>query len=220
MASAGVYAILGELEQAYNEVSYQLNCFPKNKISVVFYPVKEFHEHWKLPHRVRGYYDGKLRIPYADDKTPFETLKPMIKHELTHAFVSGMTQKHIPQWLNEGLAQWVEGKKIDVKSKDALVICQIAKQLPDLAHLDNALSSQRNPFNDTGMTLAYMKSFSVTEYLIEENGLWSIMQFIRERDAGIPPAELFRKYFHKRPGEIEDDWIRWLERQKSNLVIH
>ena len=220
MVHAGAYPLLGDLEKAYGEVSYQLDYFPKNKITVVFYPLKEFHDHWKLPYRVNGYFDGKLRIPYADGRTSFAEMKPMIKHELTHAFVSALTPKSIPQWLNEGLAQWVEGKQMSVKSRDALVIYQITRRLPDLEHLDRALSSQQNPYNNTEMTLAYMKSLSVTEYLIEENGVWSVMQFIRGRGEGMSEEDLFQKCFHQNIKAIEEHWIRRLERQKSNMISH
>ena len=214
----GGYPVLVDLEQAYNEVSYQLNFFPKNKITVVFYPVNEFHEHWKLPSRVNGFYDGKLRIPYTGDQAHFESMKPMIKHELTHAFVNAMTRQSIPQWLNEGLAQWVEGKQLEPKSKDALVIYQITGRVPDITHLDEALKSQKNPYNNTEMTLAYMKSLSLTQYLIESYGLWSVVQFIQGRDSGTPKEILFKKYWQADAKEIEEGWTHWLEKQKSNFI--
>ncbi len=212
-------SILADLEKAYDEVSYQLNFFPQNKISVVFYPAGEFHDHWKLPARVNGYYDGKLRIPYAADAT-FDQMKPMIKHELTHAFVSAMAHKPIPQWMNEGLAQWVEGREMDRKSKDALMMMQVTKRVPDIAHLDAAFLGQHNPLNSTGITLAYMKAFSLTQYLIQEHGVWSLTQFAQNTDSSLSSDELFKKYFQSTPEEIEKNWAEWLARQKSNYVFN
>ena len=211
--------VLNELEEVYGEVSYQLNFFPQNKISVVFYPLKEFHEHWKLPYRVNGYFDGKLRIPYGGDKTPFEAVRPMIKHELTHAFVNVMSPKPVPRWINEGLAQWVEGKKIDVKSHDALVSFQLSSRVPDIAHLDKIFLAQQNPYNNQEMTLAYMKSFSLVEYLIEQNGIWSVVEFIKQYNASAGSEELFQKYFKAASREVEEQWLRWFERKKSHYVF-
>ncbi len=213
-------SVLRELEGVYNEVSYKLNYFPQNKISVVFYPVAEFHDHWNLPKRVSGFYDGKLRIPYANEGTPFETLKPMIRHELAHAFVSSMTRKPIPRWMNEGLAQWVEGKKMDIQAKDAFLSYQFTKRVPDITQLDTVLSAQQNPFNNKEMTLSYMKAFSLVEYLIEENGVWSFVQFAQNQDTAVSQEELFKKYFHANLQQIEERWLRWLERKRSHVVIN
>ncbi len=212
--------LLPELEKIYDEVSYQLNFFPQNKISVVFYPVGEFHDHWKLPGRVNGYYDGKLRIPYTGKGVDFEKIKPMIKHELTHAFVSFMTRRPIPQWMNEGLAQWVEGRQLDVKSKDALVMYQMTKRVPDIDHLDEAFKGQHVLLNNTQMTLAYMKAFSLMEYLIQERGVWSVVEFAQNQTSDLPRAELFKKYFLATPQQIDERWIQWLAQKKSNYVFY
>ncbi len=220
-AGKGAAEILEELEQVYSEVGYKLNYSAQNKITVVFYPMGEFHEHWRLPYRVNGYYDGKLRIPYGGKTVSMDTLKPMIRHELTHAFISAMAgHRPIPQWMNEGIAQWVEGREIDVKSKDAMVMYQLTGRVPDIAHLDGIFLSQRNPYNNTEMTLAYMKSLSLVQYLIQERGVWSLVQYIQDGDSALSPEERFKKYFLASSAEIEERWKRWIERQKSNYVFN
>ena len=211
MTQQGSHKILYELEQAYGEVSYKLSYYPKNKIPVVFYPLKEFHGHWKLSNRVSGYYDGKLRIPYAGDNAPMDILKPILRHELTHAFVSSMNHKPIPRWVNEGLAQWVEGRQLDAKSKEAIVIYHAAKRLPKLSELDGALSGQKN---NTETTLAYMKAFSVIEYLIDSHGVWSVWQLIRSYETQPDIEGLFKKYFQSNVNDIDERWIVWLEKHK------
>jgi hypothetical protein len=164
---------------------------------------------------VSGYFDGKLRIPYPNASTTPEALAPIVRHELTHAFIHSMTESRIPQWLNEGLAQWVEGKSLNAKAKDALVMYQISKRMPDIAHLDRAFKEQGNPFNNTEMTLAYMKAFSVVQYLIERHGVWSVMKWIQTYDDSLALEENFRNHFKMSVPELEEDWRRWLER-KSN----
>ncbi len=204
---------LSDLEKAYNTVCYKLSFYPKAKIPVIMYPVHEFRDHWRMPQRVAGYYDGKLRIPYPNASTTPAALQPIIMHELTHAFIRSITQKRIPQWLNEGLAQWVEGKVLEPKAKDALVIYQISRRMPDIAHLDRALGEQGNPFNNTEMTLAYMKSFSMVEYLIERHGVWTLMKFIESYDDSIIFDTQFKEYFKMSVKDAEADWVRWIERK-------
>lgn len=210
-------SVLDELENVYRDVSYRLDFAPGSKIAVVFYPVGDFHTHWNLPYRVNGFYDGKLRLPFSRGAT-IESLRPMIRHELAHAFVSAMTQKPIPQWLNEGLAQWIEGRELDPKSKDAFVTRQLWGQVPDMEGLDRALSAQKNPYNDTQMTLAYMKSFSLVAFLIETAGVHALVEYIKHRaddDGGD-----FEKYFTAPAKEIEERWLRWVERKKSYIIIN
>jgi len=115
------------------------------------------------------------------------------------------------------LAQWVEGRELDPKSKDALVMYQITHRVPDIAHLDSVFLTQRNPFNDTAMTLAYMKSLSLVQYLIEEHGVWSLVQFT-QNNAG--SEDVFRQYFEASPQEIDERWLRWIERKKSNFAFN
>lgn len=214
LAEAGGHRVLYDLEEAYNAVSYKLSFYPKNKISVIFYPMKEFHQHWRLPGRVSGYFDGKLRIPYANSKISIEGLKPVFRHELTHAFVSNLNAQPIPKWLNEGLAQWVEGKAMDMKAKDAMVIYQITRRIPDIRHLDQVLAAQNNSFNNTEMTLAYMKSFSLVEYMAEEHGVWSVLELVKNYGTA-PPEELFQKIFQCSIPELEAKWLRWVEAKKT-----
>lgn len=211
--SMGSHNVLYELEQAFNEISYKLSYYPKGKITVVLYPVKDFHEHWALPSRVNGYFDGKLRIPYASKKTTVQMMKPIMLHELTHSFVNSMNQTEIPKWLNEGLAQWVEGKSMDPKSIKALMTYEVTKKTHDLGHLDSVLSAQKNPFNGNEMTLAYMKSFSIVQYLIEQNGIWAVMGFIKEYRSPDDTNRLFEKNFKADPNEVEESWRKWLARR-------
>lgn len=207
----GGHNVLYDLEQAYNTVSYKLSYYPKHKIPVVFYPVKDFRNHWNLPARVNAFYDGKLRIPYYDDKTPVNVLKPVLMHELTHAFISTIGNKPIPQWLNEGLAQWVEGKKIEPKAKDALMIYESTKRSPPIQMLDRILAGQKNS-NNTEMTLAYMKSFSLTKYLIEKYGIWAIMQLIHDYSKYNLWDEACAKFFQENTESLEKSWLQWFER--------
>ncbi|MCG3175086.1 MAG: hypothetical protein MOGMAGMI_00008 [Candidatus Omnitrophica bacterium] len=215
IAREGAHRVLYELEQTYAEVGYKLSVYPKRKITVVFYPLKDFHDHWRLPNRIDGYYDGKLRIPYSSKGLPEAVMKPIVRHELTHAFIAAASPHPVPRWLNEGIAQWVEGRQLDMKAKDALVIHQITRRLAPVAHLDKALGHQNNPFNNTEMTLAYMKALTLVEYLIEQGGIWKVMQLVQ----GSEPGD-FEKVLKKNYGldynRLEADWQVWIERKRYN----
>lgn len=212
MKNLGSHNALYDLEEAYNSVSYKLSYYPKNKIPVVFYPSGEFHNHWNMPTRVNAFFDGKLRVPYYDNRTPVNVLKPILMHELTHAFISTMTEKPIPQWLNEGIAQWVEGKEIDKRTKDAVMMYQTTKRLPPIPLLDRILAAQTNSYNNTEMTLAYIKSFSVVKYLIEQYGIWTLMQIVKDYHEYPSIEAVFKKFFNTDVDSLEKSWLYWFER--------
>ena len=205
------HEVLEGLEEIYNEVSYKLSFSPKDKIAVVMYPLTEFRDHWRLPARVAAVYDEKLHVPYPGPTAPFAFLKPILRHELTHAFLHSMIGHAFPQWLNEGLAQWMEGRTLSPKNRDALVIYGISKRIPDIGHLDGAFQAQRNPYNNTEMTIAYMKSFSLVEYMVERYGLADVLRLAK--DPGDTDSQ-FRKIFHDTPQGVEAAWFQWLERKK------
>ena len=43
--------------------------------------------------------------------TVTDELARVLKHELTHSFVGQKTDGHCPVWLQEGIAQYMEGKR-------------------------------------------------------------------------------------------------------------
>jgi len=64
-------------------------------------------------------------------------LSRVLKHELTHSFVGQKTHGHAPTWLQEGLAQWMEGKR---SGDNAAALVQIydAKQGASLGQLEGS----------------------------------------------------------------------------------
>ena len=103
---------------------------------------------------------------------------------------------------------------MDAKARDALVIFQITKRMPDIPHLDGVLSAQKNPYNNTEMTLVYMKAFSLVEYLIERYGIWELLEVVKAFDSADSTDRLFRDQFKCGTAEIEESWLKWIERRK------
>jgi hypothetical protein len=59
---------------------------------------------------VAAIFDGKLRVP-VEMMHYREIYRPVLFHELTHSFVRAMTRAKIPLWVNEGIAQVVDGSR-------------------------------------------------------------------------------------------------------------
>lgn len=105
-----VMEALAVLEVAYDSLSNLFDYMPENKMCVVLYQEKEFQGVGPRPDWVGAIFDGKLRIP-VNLMEYREVYRPVLFHELTHAFVRSMTRSELPFWLNEGIAQVIDGMR-------------------------------------------------------------------------------------------------------------
>lgn len=105
-----VLEALSVLEVAYDSLCRLFDFHPENKMHVVLYQSEQYQGLGPRPEWVGAIFDGKLRIP-VEMMRYRELYRPVLFHELTHAFVRAMTRAKVPLWLNEGIAQLVDGSK-------------------------------------------------------------------------------------------------------------
>lgn len=107
-----VMEVLAVLEVAYDSISNLFDFMPENKITIVLYEAKDFQGVGPHPEWVAAVFDGKLRVPV--NLMEFrEVYRPVLFHELTHAFIRAMTRSTIPLWMNEGIAQVIDVSRTD-----------------------------------------------------------------------------------------------------------
>lgn len=106
-----VMEALAVLEVAYDSISNLFDFLPENKMSLVLYQEKEYQGGTR-PEWVAAVFDGKLRVP-VNLMAYREVYRPVLFHELTHSFVRAMTHANVPCWMNEGIAQVVDGSHND-----------------------------------------------------------------------------------------------------------
>lgn len=105
-----VLEALSVLEVAYDSLCRLFQFYPENKMSLVLHEAADYQGVGPRPEWVGAVFDGKLRVPVNMMQYP-EVYRPMLFHELTHAFVRAMTRSKIPLWINEGIAQVVDGSR-------------------------------------------------------------------------------------------------------------
>ena len=103
-----VMEALAVLEVAYDSISNLFDFLPENKMSLVLYEDKEYQGTGPRPDWVAAVFDGKLRVP-VNMMAYREVYRPVLFHELTHSFVRAMTHANVPCWMNEGIAQVIDG---------------------------------------------------------------------------------------------------------------
>jgi hypothetical protein len=129
--------------------------------------------------------DGAIQVPVLglekQDPTAFARV---LRHELAHSFVTWRTGNNCPTWLQEGIAQWLEGS--DPTRNDAgLAALARAGQLPSLVSLEG-------PFHalpDAQAQLAYAASLSAVAHVIRKRGEAGVVRLVSALGDKLPSEE-------------------------------
>ena len=180
---SNVMEALAVLEVAYDSISNLFQFEPINKLGLVLYQAGEHTGVGSRPDWVGAIYDGKLRVP-ENVMSYREVYRPMLFHELTHSFVRGMTLGTIPTWINEGIAQIVDGSRNEFDKP--------AGASPSLQELEESF------LNVAGREQAeklYWYSRKMVEGLLLRNGDFShFRKFIQELNR-LGEAEALKKFY-------------------------
>ncbi len=198
--------VLRILEDAYGDVGRELSYYPEREIQVILYSSKQFQEVTEAPGWSGALFDGKIRIPIGGIEKETPGLRKVLYHEYTHAVVRAITPR-CPAWLNEGLAQYFEGREIDAHQRELVGKLARSGKLPPLSRLEGSF---------TGLAAqeavsAYLISLSAVRYLVESFGLYRIRGVLDELAAGADTARALYVATSRTYEEIELGWKRSLE---------
>ena len=102
--------ILSYLETTHAELSARFAHEPEAVIRVTLYSTRAFRDATSSPDWVGGLFDGQIRVPIRGLTHLVPQMKQVLAHELTHCFIASRSRGNAPQWIQEGMAQVVEGK--------------------------------------------------------------------------------------------------------------
>lgn len=166
-------AILGELERRFPDLVRQFDHLPSLPIAVVVYPQRAFYEATLAESDVAGLYDGKIRLPAGGLRALDREARAVLLHELTHAFITDKSGGRAPRWLQEGLAQWIEGRRTTIAGSR-----QLARDWERCC---------AGP--DWGSTFTYASSLSFIEFLVDREGFHRLNLILLEIGRGLDPGE-------------------------------
>jgi tetratricopeptide (TPR) repeat protein len=102
-------AILSALEAARERLVWQLGT-TTDPVIVILYERPQFDRVAPSHAWVMGLFDGKIRLP-VDQRLPGRAeLERLLVHEYAHAVIHQSSRGRAPRWLQEGLAQTLEGR--------------------------------------------------------------------------------------------------------------
>jgi tetratricopeptide (TPR) repeat protein len=200
--------ILRNLEDDFTDIESQLSYSPPEQISVILYTKQAFADITQAPGWVGALNDGRLRIPVQGLTSVTPDLAHVLKHELTHSFVGQKTHGHAPTWMQEGIAQWMEGKR---SGNAAPAILGAASQgaLPDLRSLEGSWMGM--PSNT--VAFAYPWSLAVIESLIQAGDVNDIDRLLDRIATTSSSEEALRDIFHTDYSGIQQQALDYLHHE-------
>ena len=183
--------ILEILEDAYDDIGGKILHFPDMSITVILYSEKDFSKVTTLPEWVMGSYDGKIRLPIKDvQKQNSELLRKVLYHEYVHALIHTMTPE-IPLWINEGLAEHLVPRGLE-KTNQVLPLRDLEQDFP----IGDSLMA----------SIAYRESYSAVSYLVENNSIHAVRDFLLSLGLGKSLNEAFEYAFFITYDEFVSTW--------------
>jgi len=199
------------LEAHYDDLVRDLNVTPR-AISVSLYSSETYFDVTQAPAWSAALNDGKLRIPISGLSEVTPELSRVLKHELSHSFINQLTRGRCPQWLNEGVAQLMEGKSVARFGGSQLARIYAAHQQIPL----NMLETSWTRFDGMHAQMAYAEGLAAAEYVRDTYGLSDVQRILARIGDGSSTETSLRTTIHAGYGDLEDEINGYLKGRFGN----
>lgn len=197
--------LLAALDSDFDDLVRDLGYSPRDTIVVTLYTQQAFFDVTRAPSWSGAVNDGKLRIPVSGMNSITPDLARVLKHELTHSFISQITSNRCPTWLNEGIAQMEEGKS---SASNGHMLSQMFTGGAEIPY--NMLEGSFLSFSGPEATVAYAESLAAAEYIRDTYGMGEIQQLLERLGQGSSAEAAMRGTIHCDYRELRDDMAHWL----------
>lgn len=169
----------------------------------VLYGGRAFFALASVPDWVSGVYDGKIRIALRPNAGEPGTLSGVLAHELAHALMRQLSGDRAPAWLHEGLAQWLEGRRITREELRRETGRQGARSLEEL---EGRLPGSMDRAQARAL---YAQSLSLVEYLADVRGEGALACVVVRLSDGDSMADALRAETGWTSAELYSGWRTW-----------
>jgi hypothetical protein len=205
VAPALASGILRALEIDFDQISALLNYTPAEPIGVILYPNQQFEDITRAPAWVGAINDGRIRVPVQGLESITDELARMLRHELTHSFLQQKTQGRCPTWLQEGVAEWMEGRRIGT-----VAVTLVAAYDNHTAIPLNDLEISWLKLSGTGASFAYAWSLAVVETIVAKDSMSDLERLLDELKSSATPEQALRSTLHMDYSELERQTAEYL----------
>jgi tetratricopeptide (TPR) repeat protein len=199
--------ILRALEDDFRDLESELDYTPPEQISVILYTQQAFADITRAPGWVGALNDGRLRIPVQGLTSVTPELARVLKHELTHSFVGQKSHNRAPTWLQEGIAQYMEGRR-STSNAGALVEMATQGSIPSLAQLEGPWMS----LDGNTAAFAYAWSLAVVESIIDSGGVSDISRLLDRVATAASTEAAAQEMLHSNYADLQQQAVAYLKR--------
>jgi tetratricopeptide (TPR) repeat protein len=193
--------ILRALERHFATLATALDYQPEAAIPVILFSREGYYTASGAPAWSGGVFDGldgRIRIPIGGlDAGLTPGMDSTLIHELTHAFVADRTRGIVPRDVTEGLAQYMEGKRIATELNE--------QQLGWMA--DGRVQ---------GVWWSYMGWLSFVEYLIANRGMGGMNDLLKAMGETGSVDEAFKRVHGQTFHASQQAWRERLRQQHGS----
>ena len=203
--------ILRTLERHFETIESELSYSPPDAIGVILYTQQAFADITQAPAWVGALNDGRIRVPVQGLGEVTSELSRVLKHELTHSFVQQKTRGHAPTWMQEGLAQWMEGKRSEAVAA-ALISMYGAAPGQVGVHFEGDWMRMSNDV----AAIAYAWALANVECIISVDGMGDLDRIMNRLAAGEPAEAATREVIRSGYAELTSETVQFLRRNYNH----
>jgi tetratricopeptide (TPR) repeat protein len=192
--------IVATLDKQYDDLSAELGITPYQNIPVILYTEQAFFDVTQAPSWTGALNDGKLRIPVQGVEFISPEMARVLKHELAHSFINQASGGRCPQWLNEGVAQLVEGHPLGSRGSTLAQLYKNGNQLPF-----RSLEKSFLGFSRDEAILAYDESLAAAAFIRDTYGMSDIRRILERLAQGGSPEDVLQEVLHLNYPQFEHE---------------
>jgi tetratricopeptide (TPR) repeat protein len=199
--------VLRTLEMHFSAIESELNFTPTDSIGVILYTQQAFADITQAPGWVGALNDGRIRVPVQGLTGMTQELSRVLKHELTHSFIGQKTRGRAPTWIQEGLAQWMEGKRSGDNAAALAKIYSDGHAAP-LGRLEGSWMGLQSD----AAGYAYAWALANIEYIVQAGGMGDIERILDRIAAGSSTEEALREVLHSDYNDLMQSTAEYLRK--------
>ena len=202
--------VLAKLDATSEELERRWGGKTPRGVEVILYPAGEFSRRTGFAEEVGGAFDGRIRIAFpAELASGGLTLEQVIRHETAHLLLHRLPTP-LPKWLDEGLAQMVDGgdrkgweERFRTSGGSSATTGILARE-----------AAIRAPQPETWAGL-YLHSYLFLKDLEEKHGRFRLDLVVRRIARGTAAETAFTEVYGKSPVELDRAWRARLRGEES-----
>ena len=208
---------LDTLNSTAEELSRIFQAKPHKKVVLRFLSPKEFRRQTGAPSWTSAmYFRDEITIPLSNrEGVDVTELRRALRHEYVHAFIAELSDYNCPAWLDEGIAQLLEGQPNPLLGPALRKWVNNNSAIP-LSMLKNGFTTMSKAY----VPAAYAQSLFATRKIVHRLGFSSITLYLKQLGAKASENAAFVKAFGQKKAEFENELTREMRLWAKSNQLH